>query len=384
LGKDPAMKPSDKIINSKILIVDDNPTNVSLLEMMLDKIGYVNVFSTTDSREVEGLYNEHAFDLILLDIRMPHMDGFQVMERLLDGIENDYLPILVLTAQSELEVKHRALKMGAKDFITKPFEHIELMNRIANMLEVRSLYNDRRNQAVILEQKVEERTRQLSALQDATMIAMGSLAETRDNETGNHIRRTQRYVKALAEKLAENPIYAETLTPEYINLLYKSAPLHDIGKVGVPDRILLKPGKLTDEEFEEMKRHTTYGADAIRQAEETIDDPEARGFLSIGREIAHYHQEKWDGSGYPEALSGEDIPLPARLMAIADVYDALISRRVYKPPFPHDESIELIAKGKGTHFDPIMTDSFLEISEQFFEIAEQFSDSEEDLKEIKY
>ena len=372
--------PTEDILNSNILIVDDNPTNVNLLEMMLGRAGYTNITSTTDPREVEGLYKENEFDLILLDIRMPHMDGFEVMEQLMDGIENDYLPILVITAQQELETKHRALEIGAKDFVTKPFERIELLNRIVNMLEVRALYNERKIQAKILEEKVEERTRQLSTLQDATMVAMGSLAETRDNETGNHIRRTQRYVKLLAEKLSEQSRYADILTPEYISQLYKSAPLHDIGKVGVPDAILLKPGKLTPEEFEEMKKHTVYGADAIEEAASSIEDEETRGFLTVGWEIAHYHQEKWDGSGYPAGLSGEDIPLSARLMAIADVYDALISRRVYIPPFPHKKSVAIISEGKGQHFDPVMTDVFLEISEQFLEIANAFQDSEEDVQ----
>ena len=209
-------------------------------------------------------------------------------------------------------------------------------------------------------------------------MAMASLAETRDNETGNHIRRTQNYVRALAKKLQAHPKFAAALTDATIEMLYKSAPLHDIGKVGIPDAILLKPGKLTPEEFEIMKTHTTLGRDAIVAAENLIDAPSS--FLQLAREIAHYHQEKWDGSGYPEKLAGEAIPLSARLMAVADVYDALISRRVYKPPFPREKAVGIIREGRGTHFDPDMVDAFLAIEEEFHAIAERYADSEEDVK----
>jgi putative two-component system response regulator len=207
---------------------------------------------------------------------------------------------------------------------------------------------------------------------------MASLAETRDNETGNHIRRTQNYVRALAKKLQANPKFASYLTDETLDMLYKSAPLHDIGKVGIPDAILLKPGKLTAEEFEVMKTHTTLGRDAIIAAEELIDAPST--FLRLAREIAHYHQEKWDGSGYPEGLAGETIPVSARLMAIADVYDALISRRVYKEPMPHDKAVAIIREGRDKHFDPVMVDAFLQIAEEFHAIAGRFADSADDVK----
>ena len=228
-----------------------------------------------------------------------------------------------------------------------------------------------------LKAEVERRSRDLQVIQDVTIMAMASLAETRDNETGNHIRRTQYYLRALAKKLQSHPRFRGVLDDETIEMLYKSAPLHDIGKVGIPDAILLKPGKLTPEEFEIMKTHTTLGRDAIAAAENLLDMPSS--FLRHAREIAHYHQEKWDGSGYPEGLAGDAIPVSARLMAVADVYDALISRRVYKPPFPHAKALEIIREGRGTHFDPDMVDAFLAIAEEFRAIAERYADSEDDV-----
>jgi putative two-component system response regulator len=211
-------------------------------------------------------------------------------------------------------------------------------------------------------------------IQDVTMIAMGSLAETRDNETGNHIRRTQNYIKILAEKLSERPKYASFLTEKTILSLYKSAPLHDIGKVGIPDSILKKPGPLDPDEFEQMKMHTVIGRDAILAAEKSIGTQTS--FLSLAREIAWAHHERWDGSGYPRGLRGSDIPLAGRLMAIADVYDALISKRVYKKAFTHEDTVEIIGKETGTHFDPEIGDVFQEISGEFREISLVFADSE--------
>jgi putative two-component system response regulator len=227
-----------------------------------------------------------------------------------------------------------------------------------------------RNQT--LEDEVRRRTRELSSIQDVTIMAMSSLAETRDNETGNHIRRTQNYVKALALQLQPHPRFSSYLSAEQIELLYKSAPLHDIGKVGIPDSILLKPGRLDPAEFEIMKTHTTLGRDAILAAENLLDSPNS--FLQCAREIALSHQEKWDGSGYPEGLKGDAIPISARLMALADVYDALISRRVYKAPMSHEQAFKIITDGRGTHFDPDIVDAFLSIAEDFRAIERRFSD----------
>ncbi len=230
-----------------------------------------------------------------------------------------------------------------------------------------------KDQNTFLESEVRRRTREVETIQDVTVHTLASLAETRDHETGNHIRRTQHYVKLLAETLRKHPRFAAELDDDRtIELLFKSAPLHDIGKVGIPDHILLKPGKLSAEEFEQMKRHTTLGRDAIIQTEKELGIEIA--FLRYAKEIAYSHQEKWDGSGYPEGLSGERIPVSARLMALADVYDALISKRVYKPPFSHEEAAKLIAGSRGTHLDPDVVDAFLGLQNEFRAIAARFSD----------
>jgi len=235
-----------------------------------------------------------------------------------------------------------------------------------------------KDQNAFLESEVKRRTQEVEVVQDVTILALASLAESRDNETGNHIRRTQNYVLALANDLRRHPRFRGALDDKTIEMLYKSAPLHDIGKVGIPDAILLKPGKLTAEEFEIIKTHTTIGRDAIAAAEKLIEGPST--FLRLAREIAHYHQEKWDGSGYPEGLRGDAIPISARLMALADVYDALISRRVYKPPFPHEKAVSIITEGRGKHFDPDVVDAFLGIQGHFRSIAERFVDTDEELR----
>lgn len=228
------------------------------------------------------------------------------------------------------------------------------------------------DQNSFLELEVKRRTRELEAIQKVTIYMMASLAETRDNETGGHIRRTQNYVKLLAKKLQTHPKFSSYLSDATIETIYNSAPLHDIGKIGIPDSILLKPGKFEPHEFEVMKSHTTLGKNAIERAEQELGFEV--DFLRIAKEIAHFHQEKYDGSGYPLGLQGEAIPIPARLMAIADVYDALISRRVYKEGMPHAKAVEIIQNGRATHFDPDMVDAFLEIQNDFKTIAEQFED----------
>jgi adenylate cyclase len=221
------------------------------------------------------------------------------------------------------------------------------------------------------EQRVKERTRELTMVQEATIESMSSLTETRDPDTGEHIRRTQNYIRLLAEYLKNQPGFRALLNDETIDLLCKSAPLHDIGKVGVSDRILLKPGKLTEQEFEEMKQHTIYGRDTILAAERKLGNT---SFLCVAREIVYTHHERWDGSGYPEGLKGEQIPVPGRLMALADSYDALTSKRVYKSQIPHEKAVEIIIEEKGSHFDPEVVDAFLEVKENFRQIALKYAD----------
>ncbi len=353
-----------------ILAVDDTVTNIEVVKGVLAD-NYL-VQAALSGEMALKIVEKRKPDLILLDIMMPEMDGYEVCEALKSNPDTKDIPVIFLTAKSQEEDETRGLSLGAVDYITKPISPPILLERVKNHLLLKASRDLLEQQNEILETKVVERTQQLGDLQDVAMVAMGALAESRDPETGNHIRRTQHYVKALAKELAKTDKYKAELTPEVISALFKSAPLHDIGKVGVEDRILLKPGKLTDEEFAEMKLHPQYGRDAIEAAEGSLGH--ADNFLTFAKQIAYSHHEKWDGSGYPEGLSGEDIPMSARLMAIADVYDALISKRVYKPGFPHQKAVDIIVEGRGTHFDPFMVDCFVGIAEGFDQIAQTYKD----------
>ena len=289
-----------------------------------------------------------------------------------------HIPVIFLTAKTGVEDEKKGLELGAVDYITKPISPPIVMARVKSHLALKAMADFLRNQNDFLEIEVGKRTREVMAIQDVTILVMASLAETRDSETGNHIRRTQFYVKALAERLRNHPRFAWFLTDVNINMLFKSAPLHDIGKVGIPDRILLKPGRFEPHEFEIMKTHTTLGYDAIVHAENALGTNV--DFLSFAKTIALSHQEKWDGSGYPQGLAGDDIPIPARLMAVADVYDALISRRVYKEGMGHEKAVQIMIEGRGKHFDADMFDAFVEIQEEFRAIALRFNDSDSDMK----
>lgn len=357
-----------------ILIVDDTPDNITLLSTLL-KDKYNTKVATNGGTALQIVAGSEV-DLILLDVMMPEMDGYETCRRLKNDPRSSDIPVIFLTAKTQPEDEAMGLNMGAVDYLSKPISPTILFARVATHLQLKNARQTLKKQNRTLEGVVEQRTGQLSLMQDATIMAMASMAETRDNETGNHIRRTQNYIAALARKLQQHPRFAAELSDENIELLYKSAPLHDIGKVGIPDRILLKPGRLDSEEFEIMKQHAVFGRDTIRQVENYIGG--SNGFLTYAREIAHSHQEKWDGSGYPEQLVGEAIPLSARLMAVADVYDALISRRVYKAPFSHEEAVAIMRKGRGGHFDPDVLDAFLEIEAAFAEIARQFADEHKD------
>ncbi|WP_245637003.1 HD-GYP domain-containing protein [Azospirillum thiophilum] len=312
-------------------------------------------------------------DLILLDIMMPDIDGYRVCRDLKADPATRDIPVVFLTALAEQEDERIGLELGAVDYITKPIGAPILQARVRNHLNLKAAADFLRDKTRYLEAEVERRTADMRAIQDVTIVAMASLAETRDNETGAHIRRTQHYVRALAEELQGHPRFAAVLTDDMIDLLFKSAPLHDIGKVGIPDAILLKPGKLTAGEWEVMRSHATQGAAAIAQAEAMLGGGTA-SFLHLAREIAESHHEKWDGSGYPRGLKGEEIPLSARLMALADVYDALISKRVYKDPMPHEEAAGIIADGRGRHFDPDVADAFLRNADRFKAIALRFQE----------
>ena len=360
-----------------ILVVDDTPANLSLMTDLL-RDQYKVKAATGGENALRIAKTAPPPDLILLDIMMPNMDGYEVCRRLKADPGTCDIPVIFLTAKSGVEDEKMGLDLGAVDYITKPISPPIVMARVRNHLMLKASADFLRDKADYLEQEVSRRTAEVIAIQDVTIMAMASLAETRDSDTGNHIRRTQHYVKALALRLRPHPRFAATLDERYIGMLFKSAPLHDIGKIGIPDRILLKPGKLTPEEFELMKTHTTLGRDAIQAAEKQLGMKVE--FLTLAKEIAYGHQEKWDGSGYPEGLSGDAIPISARLMALADVYDALISRRVYKQGMPHEQAVALIVEGRGRHFDPDIVDAFLEIQDEFRAIAQRFGDSDADLR----
>lgn len=361
-----------------VLVVDDTPDNLSLMSGLL-KDHYKVKVANSGEKAIKVVQSDSPPDLILLDIMMPGLSGYDVCKILKADKASRDIPIIFLTAMTATEDEKKGLEMGAVDFITKPVNPPIVMARVATQLQVKAAADFLKDQNVYLETEVAKRTRELSAVQDVTIMAMASLAETRDSDTGNHIRRTQYYLKAMCQKLQNHPRFSDFLTDSTIETLFKSAPLHDIGKVGIPDRILLKPGKFTPDEYEIMKSHTTLGRDAIARAEEQLNMKV--DFLNFAKEIAYYHQEKWDGSGYPTGAKGDDIPISARLMAVADVYDALISRRVYKEGMSHDKAVGIIVEGKGSHFDPDMVDAFVGLQEEFKAIAVRFADSDDDMAE---
>ncbi|MDP1525322.1 MAG: two-component system response regulator [Rhodocyclaceae bacterium] len=370
----------DFVEKKTILVVDDTPDNLSLMSGLL-KDEYKVKVANNGEKALKIAASEPRPDLILLDIMMPGMDGYEVCQHLKRNPATVDIPVIFLTAKVEVEDEKKGLELGAVDYLTKPVSPPIVMARVKNHLALKAHADFLRDKSEYLEIEVAKRTREVMAIQDVTILAMASLAETRDSDTGNHIRRTQFYVKILAEKLKTNQRFGAQLTEHYINMLFKSAPLHDIGKVGIPDRILLKPGRFTPDEFEIMKSHTALGRDAIMHAEDQLGM--SVEFLSMAKEIAYGHQEKWDSSGYPEGIGGDQIPLSARLMAVADVYDALISRRVYKDGMPHEKAVSIIIEGKGTHFDPDMVDAFVEVQEQFREVAKRYADSDTDMAKKK-
>jgi len=359
-----------------ILIVDDTPDNIMLLSRLL-KDKYNTKVATNGTLALQIAQATPGLDLILLDVMMPGLDGYETCRRLKANPATAGIPVIFLTAKNQAEDEALGLALGAVDYITKPVSPAILFARVATQLTLLDARRQLQAHNENLEKLVQDRTAQLALMQEAIILAMASLAETRDStgvQAGDgHLRRTQRYVRALARHLRGHPRFAAELTDANIDLLYRSAPLHDIGKVGIPERILLKQGQLDREEFEVMKLHAVYGRDTIMLVEKHIGG--TNGFLMFAREIAHSHQEKWDGSGYPDHLAGEQIPLSARLMAVADVYDALISRRVYKPAFTHRQALDVMRKGRGTHFDPDVLDAFFEIEDQFAAIAGEFRDA---------
>lgn len=356
-----------------ILIADDSPADLLLMKELLQARYQVRLASSGGDA-LRMMQQAPRPDLVLLAATLADPDACAVCEELKSGFLTAEIPVIVLTGKDDVENERRAFREGAVDCVSKPIVGEILQARVLTHVQLqvsRALLKDQHSH---LEYLVAERTREAVRTQDAILVELASLAETRDSTAGNHIRRTQRYVAALARELRFNARFSAELTDVNIALLIKAAPLHDIGKLGVPDAILLKPGRLTEEEFEVMKLHTVYGRAAIMSVEQRLG--ESTAFLRYAGEIVYSHQEKWDGTGYPEGLKGEAIPLSARLMAVADVYDALISRRVYKPAFTHETAVELIRRGRGEHFDPDVVDAMLSIEEKFKAIAGELRDPE--------
>ncbi len=355
---------------ASILIVDDERSNINiLLELLSDSH---QLFIAKSGQQALRRVSDASIDLILLDIVMPEMDGYEVCRRLKSDPQTAGIPVIFLTAMTDQESETLAFDTGAVDFITKPITRATLLSRVNTHLRLSQASRKLENYNHSLQQQVEERTREIAQTQDATIYALASLAEAKDTDTGRHLQRTQEYVRLLATELARLADYSEVLDARTIDLLFKSAPLHDIGKVGIPDHILNKPGRLTREEFEVMKEHPGIGRDAIARAEKILG---SNSFLKHARELTYSHHEWWDGSGYPEGLAGRKIPLSGRLMAISDVYDALISQRVYKPAMSHKEAVAYIINGSGKQFDPDVVDAFRICAPQFDDIAQRLKDA---------
>ena len=356
--------------NTNILIVDDDPINLVVLEGLLqDEYGITKAEGGVEA--LAAASRDPSPDLILLDVMMPDIDGYEVIKRLNDDPATCDIPVIFVTALDSVGDEETGLKLGAVDYVTKPVHAAILHARVRTHLHLKRVRDQIAEQNQSLEAEVHRRLQQTQRVQDVSLRALSSLAATRDNETGAHILRTQGYVNLLCNELASRGRYPELLTEDGIRNITLAAPLHDIGKVGIPDSILLKPGRLTPEEFDIMKQHAQLGYAALENAEGVLG---TTSFLRYAKEISQSHHEKWDGSGYPHGLAGDDIPISARLMALADVYDALVSKRRYKPAYPHEKAVALLTEGRGTHLDPRIVDKFLEISDQFAEVANRFSD----------
>lgn len=357
-----------------ILVVDDSPDNLMVLGELLQP-EYLVRAASSGRRALQIVSSPPRPELILLDVMMPEMDGYEVFSRLRANPETADIPVIFVTAMDAATDEEHGLDLGAVDYITKPLRPAVVLARVRTHLELKHARDILQDHNRLLEAEVAHRMGENLLIQEVSIHALARLAETRDPETGNHLRRTQEYVRTLARGMSEDLRYADILTEHTIDLLAKSAPLHDIGKVGIPDHILLKPGKLTPEEWVVMKTHAEIGALAIEQAERDASRPVA--FLGFAKEIARHHHEKWDGSGYPDGLAGEAIPFSARLMALADVFDALINRRVYKPPMPYAEARDIIVDGRGRHFDPDLVDIFIAGFDTFCSIADRYGEDSE-------
>lgn len=361
------------ISKQTILIVDDEPTNLAVLNMVLSE-DYTILAANSGIRALEIAFTRPPPDLMLLDIMMPEMNGYTVLKELKKNPVTQDIPVIFITAMESQEDETNGLVLGAVDYITKPINPVIMQARVKTQLTLKRIQDLLHDKNAFLEAEVSRRMKENQTIQNVCIRALAHLAETRDPETGEHILRTQAYIHILAKQLQNHPRFKATLTEHYIELLTKSAPLHDIGKVGIPDHILCKPGKLNAEEWLIMKTHAEIGAHSIELAEKDLD--QSIEFLTLAKQIARWHHERWDGGGYPDGLTGDDIPLSARFMALADVFDALISKRVYKPAMSYENARDYIIAGRNQHFDPDITDVFLKSFNKFVLVARKFQTSD--------
>ena len=365
-----------------VVVVGCKPADYSFVSDLLKDTCKVRAAHQDDSFLQIGDSAQLA-DLILLDGDLPNSESHAVCYRIKNDPVTRKIPVVFLSNRYNTEYEMRGFECGATDYMARPIHPDIFIARVKAHLTNSSNADILRTINSSLEQEVTKRIKEVTMIQDVTILAMTSLAETRDSDTGNHIRRTQNYIYALSRKLQTHPHFSDFLTDRNIDMLFKSAPLHDIGKVGIPDRILLKPGRFEPAEMEIMKTHAALGRDALENAEFMVGTKV--DFLTMAKEIAYSHHEKWDGSGYPQGLAGDAIPISARLMALADVYDALVSRRIYKEPMQHEKAIKIIEEGKGKHFDPDIVDAFLSIAIHIKSVAARFCDSDSDMqKKVDY
>jgi len=360
-----------------VLVVDDNEMNRLLLVRRLEHDGHRVICAENGYQALEML-GGGSIDLVLLDVMMPELDGHGALQRMKANNVMRHVPVVMISANDEMESVIRCIELGAEDYLTKPFNAVLLKARVGACLDKKRLHDreeELRRELHAYGQQLEDRVRtqveEIASAQLGTIFAMSKLAESKDPETGAHLDRMREYCKVLAERLAGHEKYRSVITKKFVDAIYAASPLHDVGKVGVPDNILLKPGKLTDEEWVEMKKHTLIGADTLRAVNRQHP---GNFFLQMGVEIAEGHHEKWDGSGYPHRRRGDEIPLAARVLALGDVYDALTSVRCYKEAFSHEKSRAIVLEGRGRHFDPDVVDAFLECEEEFLRIRAEFRD----------
>lgn len=344
-----------------ILVIDDSKTSLSTALSVLKNT--YKVTPVTSGMQALKFLENNKCDLILLDINMPEMDGFEVMKKIKDNPDRADIPIILLTADSAPETETRGLEEGAADFIAKPFVPAVMFSRIRRILELEELHKD-------LSQKIDEGTKHIRHIQHMMVLGMADMVENRDNSTGGHIKRTSAVIEIFADKLMKND---DSISEDFLKKIMRAAPMHDLGKIAVDDRILKKQGKFTEEEYAEMKKHSVEGARIVRQILEGVEE---KSFVEIARNMAHYHHEKWNGEGYPEGLSGENIPLEARIMALADVFDALVSKRCYKEAFTYDKAFSIIENDLGSHFDPRLGKIFITCRPELEELYDRISAEE--------